>query len=827
MSNSELIKKYLNEFSHDADKWFQDATFLEERFNFFNNFFKKENLRNLEWNEIQKLGENLHCFSTNALAKKRAFGSLNHKIEHYRESFNYLAYGSDEPRRRIDNLSDKNGKYRLKYISDSAISELISYIMPDKYTFFNSRSRQALKLLGIEVKSEKKETLGDKFEYFSEAIKPVNELYNEIVGKKTKLPLSFEIDQFFSYLYEKHNEEIEKNENSDDVNFWVFQGNPKVYDVSKALNDNMIHEWWVKSHKEKINIGDKGIIWVTGPESGCYAFFKVTTEIYEAGEDEEQEQYYHTEMKNIVDTKVGIEIEENIANSPILKESVKNLDWFQDFKGGTQGTTFQMTKKEYEGFMNMKNLNKGITLESSNIMKNTILFGPPGTGKTYKTVERSVEICNPEFYKINREDRKKIKEEYERLVEDEQIVFATFHQSMSYEDFIEGIKPIDPDQSKGQIGYRTKSGIFKDICDSAKAYSGIDSTRYTSDKELEFSSLYDQYVGETKRRLQNNETVELKNKSGDSVFVYEITDNDNFSIKHKDGSRSYTVSKNRLSKLYNEIDELDKVENINKVFRSIIGGSNSTAYWSVLSKLLEYKKSLENLNIIKSKKQKNFVLIIDEINRGNVSQVFGELITLLEPEKRLGQPEEIVLQLTYSKEIFGVPSNLYIIGTMNTADRSIEALDTALRRRFSFEEMAPDIDVIKEKNPKVDDIDLVKLLETINKRIEVLLNKDHLIGHSFFLKVKKIEDLKHSFRNEIIPLLQEYFYGDFGKIGLVLGEKFITSTKAHSSIFARFSSYESSDYDDRPIYQITNFKDNNGNELDNNTFKIMVKSIYE
>ncbi len=172
---------------------------------------------------------------------------------------------------------------------------------------------------------------------------------------------------------------------------------------------------------------------------------------------------------------------------------------------------------------------------------------------------------------------------------------------------------------------------------------------------------------------------------------------------------------------------------------------------------------------------KNHVIIIDEINRGNISKIFGELITLIEPSKRLftkndEHPKKVTLP--YSKKSFGVPKNLYILGTMNTADKSIALLDSALRRRFSFTEMLPKSSVIKNKI-SITGIEVDKLFETINSRIEFLIDKDHTIGHSYFLKIKdnpSIEALALTFINEIIPLLTEYFYGDFEKIQLVLGD---------------------------------------------------------
>ncbi|MFY7939106.1 MAG: AAA family ATPase, partial [Flavobacterium sp.] len=268
----------------------------------------------------------------------------------------------------------------------------------------------------------------------------------------------------------------------------------------------------------------------------------------------------------------------------------------------------------------------------------------------------------------------------------------------------------------------------------------------------------------------------------------------------------------------------------------------------------EYLKSKYHISVQNTDNTKNnYVLIIDEINRGNVSQIFGELITLIEEDKRLGKEEALEVTLPYSKGKFGVPLNLYIIGTMNTADRSVEALDTALRRRFSFEEMMPLTELLspsalycqllwnyetvgwddpefKEKEDQFFDFaqvsedfknkrkeiweimkaDYIKddfsyfeefdyngfnlqaILEKINNRIEILLNRDHLIGHSYFLKVNTEEQLKASFKNNIIPLLQEYFYGDYEKIGMIIGSGFFDETEKY--VNEDFASFKTQNY---------------------------------
>lgn len=209
------------------------------------------------------------------------------------------------------------------------------------------------------------------------------------------------------------------------------------------------------------------------------------------------------------------------------------------------------------------------------------------------------------------------------------------------------------------------------------------------------------------------------------------------------------------------------------------------------------KKALEG-------KDKPYILIIDEINRGNIAKILGELITLIEPSKRIGESEGLQLTLPYSGESFGVPRNLYIIGTMNTADRSIALLDTALRRRFEFVEMMPDSEYLKDK--KISDsgntIELDRLLESMNNRIEFLLDREHTIGHSYFMDVESIEDLCKVFKNKIIPLLQEYFYDDYAKIIAALNDNGMIKEKNKSQFSDLFDGKFSELDSEKVVYEI-------------------------
>jgi len=449
-----------------------------------------------------------------------------------------------------------------------------------------------------------------------------------------------------------------------------------------------------------------------------------------------------------------------------------------------------------------------------NIPLNQILFGAPGTGKTYNTKRIAVEIINGKKERT----REEINKEYQELVNAKQIVFTTFHQSLSYEDFIEGIKPIifeDSDENKSVV-YEIRNGIFKELCRQAQIQPKVIKNEI---ENYDFDSAWNDLVEEINGFIQNEKIFELSiltpNKG---LNVTEITNNGNLKLKPKSSEidREYTVSYNRAKKLQEAFPDLTLIKNIDKEFRSVIGGSNSTAYWSVLNyinnKITSNSKNRAVETFLPPKKH---VIIIDEINRGNVSAIFGELITLLEEDKRKGNKEQTEVILPYSNDKFSVPNNVYLIGTMNTADRSVEALDTALRRRFSFVEMQPNPEVLSNSNYQ--DVDLKRLLETINQRIEVLINKDHQIGHSYFIGIQNLDDLKCVFKDKIIPLLEEYFYGDFGKIGLVLGGSFIYQEE-NTAKFPKNFTYENDFLEDKKVYRFTPFE-----SWDEQTFS----SVYE
>ncbi|HPX58023.1 MAG TPA: AAA family ATPase [Candidatus Cloacimonas acidaminovorans] len=534
---------------------------------------------------------------------------------------------------------------------------------------------------------------------------------------------------------------------------------------------------------------------------------------------------------------------------------------------------------------------------------NQILYGPPGTGKTYNAIKKAVAIAD----RLSEADldrkypkREELTKRYRQLVEEKRVVFTTFHQSMAYEDFIEGIKPVT--RNDGSISYEVVPGIFKQLCklssqawlsganQNSKATIPIEQPSIQISDNM-FNDLFDAYLetlpddSETEHSsvvlytvrgkpfevfrainkpkiivraglkrtpspISKKELLQIYRKlkrpnfgSYEKILINEILNlrsNDNYTAISNIFDQAYTKLCSDLKSMSEPVMKvktpsgtefgisLNKKGNLNvhtapefkpsvtltkdNIYSYVIGKNfppYDKGYFLGVIKLLQDKygfiqitqESNENSNGLSPLP---FVLIIDEINRGNVSQILGELITLIEPDKRLGNEEELEVTLPYSKEKFSVPSNLYIIGTMNTADRSVEALDTALRRRFSFEEMAPDYSLLEGSTSE--GINLAELLKTINNRIEGLLDKDHVIGHSYFLRVSKGEKtLQDVFFDEIIPLLQEYFYGNFGRIELVLGRGFVASKPINQSIFAKPSPYND-EFNDHIHYSLVNRK---------------------
>ena len=446
---------------------------------------------------------------------------------------------------------------------------------------------------------------------------------------------------------------------------------------------------------------------------------------------------------------------------------------------------------------------------------NTILYGPPGTGKTYSTIDKVVSIITPSLFVEGDHTANKLV--YDELYKKKMVLFSTFHQSMSYEDFVEGIKPRMDNESESEseeLSYEISPGIFKVACARA-SYNAYKENKSVTKKVYEFEDVYEGFLEKARNKIIAEDFLTCETKTRKVVEIYRVNKNDSIKARAKGSVATHVapLTKENIQKLYDTFESVSEIKSLQQVKDAVGVSPRITEFYAVFKSLLEFKekefepvkeeevveKELSDEEIVRqfdaglyTKYVKEFgmfstpvVLVIDEINRGNVSSIFGELITLIEGDKRMGQPNEIQLVLPYSKQPFAVPPNLFLLGTMNTADRSVEALDTALRRRFNFVEMMPQPNLLKIRgngSGMVGDLKLAKILKTINERIEILIDRDHTIGHAYLWNVKTIVELKLAFHNKIIPLLQEYFFGNYAKMELVIGAKFFDQKKKTKTV---------------------------------------------
>ena len=455
---------------------------------------------------------------------------------------------------------------------------------------------------------------------------------------------------------------------------------------------------------------------------------------------------------------------------------------------------------------------------------NLILYGPPGTGKTWSTAVEAVRLCDGSVP----ETRDALMLRYRELVEARRIDFVTFHQSYSYEEFVEGLRPqqAETGEGSGQAGFSLlpEEGVFRRIAHRAAASRGGRGDFAIGNKQVfklsigEAANAEDDYLFEealedghillgyddidwSDPAFEDREAIIAACRAYDAdhpendrpdptahtgrvqcplIFRNWMTQGD-IVVVSKGNSKFRAIGEIAGDYEYapRESGVYSHRRKVNWLWIDKAGAPVEDIYAKGFSMRAVYLLTRAELNFpalegyINSQPSgsepsapKPYVLIIDEINRGNISKIFGELITLIEPDKRAGQINAIEVRLPYSKEPFSVPPNLHLIGTMNTADRSIALLDTALRRRFVFRETPPDPNKLSEN---VEGVPLRRVLERINDRIEYLVDREHRIGHAFFLGCRTRDQIDAVMRDKVIPLLQEYFFEDWGRLAAVLG----------------------------------------------------------
>ena len=503
------------------------------------------------------------------------------------------------------------------------------------------------------------------------------------------------------------------------------------------------------------------------------------------------------------------EIQNSEELSSFLFQLKKISEW-QDYnhKNGN-GIPYAILNTHYRKFIQNNIVKDNSMKQEANFAQekiyqplNQILYGPPGTGKTYNTVLKAMSIIdNTEYKDVSEEQYSALKAKFDELKQAGQIEFVTFHQSYSYEEFVEGIKPYIPEwgtTDNTEVRYIGENGIFKRICKKAESpiiKSNDNNLELNDNPKIWKVSLMKTGENDIRKDCMENNRIRIGfDKYGETINDETIFDDGGsrvlsafidkmeigdivlscYSEKTIDAIGVVTSEYKWNNdfpqyKRYREVKWLAKGLNHN-----ILEINNGTKFTLGTVYQLNNMSLKDVLDIVDEQEQvtsyknndKPYILIIDEFNRGDVSKIFGELITLIEEDKRIGNKYQMKTTLPYSKESFGVPNNLYIIGTMNTADRSIALLDTALRRRFDFEEIMPRPELLGGK--VVEGINLQTLLTRINERITNKYDRDHQIGHSYLMGVNTKEQLERAYKNRILPLLNEYFYNESKTVAEIL-----------------------------------------------------------
>ncbi len=551
------------------------------------------------------------------------------------------------------------------------------------------------------------------------------------------------------------------------INYWIFQCNPNEFDFETAVKQKLLNSWTVSAHREKIKKGDKAILWLTGKRAGCYALARITSNPGEAPSATDS-HLWKIEPKNIIQAE--IEITHNLLPNPILWPIIKGTEDLKDLKVGNQGTNFSATKHEYNTILKLIEQNTETMRNKIDVYINTILYGPPGTGKTYKLNEYKDQFFTDRGIMTSGDDvlREKLADyPFWKILA---AVLAASGRALTVSEIVD--HPI----VKARVNPANKTKPNNQAWADLQSYADNESTQLKDIHRRSIKLFHKE--SESKWSIASDKKEELADIIGQELI--EIAKNP---ILQPIQSTSFKTRYNFIT-FHQKYSYEDFIEGIKPLLRDTDIDDQVGDLQFELKKGIFYHCCLEALKLVgyesfdeaykdsidnrlakfesaKSDSTKQFALFIDEINRANISAVFGELITLLEDDKRMGSENEMWVELPYSNEKFCVPANLYVIGTMNTADRSIALLDIALRRRFEF----------KALYPLYLETEWWSLqLEALNQAIFTCKkNPDFFIGHAFFINRPESEKTK-ILNTKIIPLLYEYCQNNSDTVKRILEE---------------------------------------------------------
>jgi hypothetical protein len=551
------------------------------------------------------------------------------------------------------------------------------------------------------------------------------------------------------------------------INYWIFQCNPSDFDFETAVRRNLLHDWTIAAHKDKIKMGDKVILWLTGKRAGCYALARITSNPAESSLSLDNHLWKTTPTTSV---KAGIELTHNLVGKPLLWQSIKQTDGLADLKVGNQGTNFSATRKQYNSLLKLIETSTQTMSNQFDLFINTILYGPPGTGKTYKLNEYKEEYFTDRGITKSSEEVLKEKLAAYPFWKILGAVLGTSEQPLTVAQIVD--HPI----VKARINPANKT--------KPNSLAWADLQSYADDESTQLVGKYRRSIKLFHKGDQSKWSISDEKKQD----LADIIDQELLDVAFNPTLQPVqsTTSKTRFNFItfHQKYSYEDFIEGIKPLLQDNDVEEPIGDLQFELKKGIFYNSCLEALKLVgyesfkecyndrienriakfeEAKKipVKQFALFIDEINRANISAVFGELITLLEDDKRIGADNEMWVELPYSNEKFCVPGNLYVIGTMNTADRSIAMLDIALRRRFEFKALYP---LYPESEW------WASLLESINQAVyNWKKNPDFFIGHAFFINKPEADKIR-ILNTKIIPLLYEYCQNNSETVKRILSE---------------------------------------------------------
>lgn len=748
-----LLNKYKGMPDTDADDFATEFAQIE-----FNNLLYYLNLNSLKQVIARFPVEAKECF-------RRLYNEANpleDRIEKFGEDLSGL----------FDKIESPKGNFFKP--DERTIATLLTYHDPLNYTFFkDSFYREYCKLLGTQFQKA-----GRKYEHYMELIDNLVEEYIDGDGELIELVNahlpnnSFDDtnhkllaqDILFTMLDKKKSNNEDNYTKENDCNYWVFQANPKLYDLVTSLETDRLRCWTVTAHKDKIKPGDKVMIRATGDNAGIYALAEIESEPHESDGADDSELW---KVEDRAGLKADIKVTDNIVKNPIKIDSLSDHPILKNLKGGYQGTNFAATKEEFDA---ISEIIIKRNLKMKDIPLNLILYGPPGTGKTHKLNLLKNELFTDKFKSKSKEETlREFVMKYPRWKVIAAILAAS-ENPMLVSEIVE--HPLAKAKANPSNTSPESNGIWSDLQIYADDESTNTKERYRSSKKM-----FHKYEG-SKWSLMEERKSEIRDIIGPDLLDL-AKDSSNIKIEIDKEFQRYNFITFHQKYSYEDfiegikplIADEESEESIGQLQFQLRKGIFYNACVEAL-KLAGYnsfdecyKDSIDNrrkkFEEAKNDPGKRYALLIDEINRANISAVFGELITLIEGDKRIGAENEIWLELPYSGEKFCVPANLHIIGTMNTADKSIALLDIALRRRFEFESMYPEYDLVNSHK---------EMLIALNTAIRNWRkNPDFYIGHAFFMNVSENERTK-ILNNKIIPLLIEYCQNNADTVRKILNE---------------------------------------------------------